>query len=287
MKIRMTISTYIRWIKNDKQVIVLLLLVCLYMYVISPLKVCCNIMNQPLCFVEAYMTFIGNGFCIPLILLAFLVTIIDFPDLSGNIAFILHRCGRRSWYNNQLVFLILAILSFLVLLFAFSLIFTVSISFAINAWSNVMINLNNESIEKYRLLKETYPLAVADLSILNHFRPYTGIFYNTLLTILMFIFHGQLQICLSIKYNRGIGCIASIAVLGLGLVTWASSSKLKWIFPLANSSIGWHYDSLFQETIFPLHISFIYMILINITLYIIGQRIILKKQFFLGGNTND
>lgn len=287
MKSGMIKSMYISWLKNDKQIIFGLLLICLYMYVISPLIICSENMEQPLCFIEPYMSFVGNGFCMPLVVMAFLITIMDFPDISGNITFVLHRCGKRKWYHNQLAFLIISILTFLALLFIFSVIFTGSISFMTNGWSNTMINLNNEYIEEYDNLRNMYPLAVTDLSIINHFRPYDAAVYNTILVTLMLTFHGQLQMCLSVRFNKGVGCIASISVLGLGLLTWAASSKLKWIFPLANSTIGWHYNRLFQETIYPIYMSFIYMILINIMIYIIGRFIIKRKQFYLGGETYD
>lgn len=287
MKLGMIKSTYISWLKNDKQIFFLLLLVCLYMYVISPLIICSENMKQPLCFIEPYMSFVGNGFCMPLIVMTFLITIMDFPDISGNITFVLHRCGKRKWYHAQLTFLVMSILTFLILLFVFSIIFTGSISFMTNGWSNTMINLNKESIEEYKQLKDMYPLAVTDLSIINHFRPYGAAVYNTVLTILMLTFHGQLQICLSIRFNKGIGCITSISVLGLGLLTWAASSKLKWFFPLANSTIGWHYNELFQETIYPEYLSLIYMILINVLIYIAGRLVIKRKQFYLGGQSYD
>lgn len=280
-------STYIAWVKNDKQIIFMFLLVCLYMYVISPLIICSEYMAQPLCFVEPYMSFVGNGFCMPLIVMIFLVTIIDFPDISGNITFVLHRSGRMKWYNNQLVFLVLSIISFIIILFVFSIVFTGRISFITNGWSNTMINLNNESIEEYRNLKSTYPLAVTDLSMINHFRPYNAAVYNTILMILMLMFHGQLQMCLSVCFNKGVGCITSLSVIGLGLLTWAASSKLKWIFPLANSTVGWHYDKLFQETIFPHQLSLVYMIIINILIYFVGSIIIKRKQFYLGGQSYD
>lgn len=287
MKTGMIRSLFISWLKNDKQVFSLVLLIWLYMYVISPLKTCSEYMQQPLCFAETFMSFIGNGFCMPLIALAFLVITIDYPDISGNVTFVLHRCGRKKWYNNQLFFLILAVIIYLLFLFIFSIVFTGTYSFVTNGWSNVIINLNKESIEEYRQLKITYPFAATDLSIINHFRPYTALFYNTILAILMLVFHGQLQMCLSVRFNKAVGCVSSIAILGLGLMSWVASDKLKWFFPLANSTIGWHYDELYQKTLYPVEYSFVYMIALNIILYIIGVNIVHKKQFYLGGNTYD
>lgn len=287
MKRGMVKSAYISWLKNDKQIFFGVLLICLYMYVISPLILCSDMMKEPLCFIEPYMVFVGNGFCIPLLVISFLVTIIDFPDTGGNLAFFLYRCGRRKWYNNQLIFLMIAIVTFLFLIFLFSLVFTTERSFVANGWSNTVTNLNNENIEEYKLLKEKYPLAVTDLSIINHFQPYNAAAINTILTIFMLLFHGQIQMCLSLKFNKSIGCVTSLAVLGIGLLTWAASSKYMWLFPLANSTIGWHYDKLFQETIYSPLFSFIYMLLMNAILYILGLLIIKNKQFYLGGQSYD
>lgn len=277
-------SNYITWLLSDKQIMTAVSLMFLYMYTIMPLIEFAAIFNEPLGLFESYMTFLGNGYCMPIFIIALLITIIDFPDLNSNAGFVLMRTGRKKWYANQILFLFMAIITYMVILFVFSIIFTAGISFILNGWSNVTHNLQLSVNED---LKNKYPLATVDLSIINNFRPYAALVYSIILMVLQLLFHGQLQVFLTIRFNRIVGICSSIGVLGIGLALWASSSNLKWIFPLANSTIGWHYGKLYRETTFPLWISFAYFIVVNLVLYVLGQRNVKNKQFYLEANVDD
>ncbi len=274
-------STYLRWLKSDKQMVVAVCLICLYMYVITPLQTCMEFFqNEPLQVLEPFLTFLCNSYCMPIFMLGFLVTVIDFPDLSGNAVFVIARLGKKRYLRSQLCFLGAAIFSYLLLLLLFSLIFTGMQSYLVNGWSNVMTNLQKEL---YIDLKIQYPLATIDLSVLNHFRPYMALIYSLLLTSLNLLLHGQLQIFLTVRFHRMVGITASILLLGGGLVAWASNSWVKWLFPLAHATIGWHYDPLYQQTLLPIWISFAYLIIGNILFYLAAQYAIRKKQLYFGG----
>lgn len=277
-------STYMAWLLSDKQLMTFVAFICIYLYTISPIKDCAAYFNEPINLLEPFITIIGNAYCIPIVSIAFLITIIDFPDIGNNATFVLIRTGRRKWYYNQMIFLIAAIFTYMIALFLFSIIFTSGISFMINGWSNTV---NNLELEMYRDLKNKNLLATIDLSILNNFRPYTAIKYSIILTVLHLILHGQLQIYFSMKFNRIAGICSSIGILGIGLALWTASSNIKWIFPFANSTIGWHYDKYFNETLLPLWVSFAYLITLNIVLYIMGQVNVKKKQLYLEVNADD
>lgn len=277
-------STYIAWLLNDKHILTAMVLICLNIYTIKPIIECASIFNEPINLLEPFITIIGNAYCIPIVVIAFLITIIDFPDMSGNIGFILIRTGRRRWYFNQLIFLIAAIATYIIILFVFSIIFTAGISFVANAWSNTVTNLESPIYEE---LKRKYFLATIDLSVLNNYRPYVAIRYSIILFVLQAFIHGQIQIFFSIRFNKIVGIIASIGTLGAGLALWAAESNVKWLFPFSHGTIGWHYGEIFKETFFPLWGSFVYLISANFILYIIGQINIKHKQFYLEGNVDD
>lgn len=277
-------SNYIAWLLSDKQIMTAVSLMFLYMYTIMPLIECSALFNEPLGLFEPYLTFLGNGYCMPIFIIALLITIIDFPEINNNAGFVLMRTGRKRWYANQIVFLLMVIITYMVILLIFSVVFTAGTSFILNGWSNVT---NNLQLSANLNLKNKYPLATIDLSIINNFRPYAALVYSIILMVLQLLFHGQLQVFLTIRYNRIVGICSSIGILGIGLASWASSSNLRWIFPLANSTIGWHYNKLFRETEYPLWISFVYLVVINLIVYVLGQRSIKNKQFYLEGNVDD
>lgn len=137
------------------------------------------------------------------------------------------------------------------------------------------------SSPQYEELRIEYPLAVLDMSVINNYSIITAFIYAVVLMILHLIFTAQLQMVLSLRFNKIIGICGNLIVLGFGLVLWAAENNLKWLFPFANSTIGWHYDELYNKTEFPILLSLIYMIIINIIMYFAGKKVISKKMLTL------
>lgn len=271
-------SEYIKWLKSDKQFIVIFALICFYMYVLQPIKMYSGIFEEPINIIEPFLILIGNGYCILIIMITFTVLMIDYPDTSKNIIFQIIRMGRVKWYKGQVTFAILAAISLLTSFLIFSVLLMITNSFSANIWSNAikMINLN-----QYDELKTQYPLAILDLSIINNFTVSSAAIYGILLMLLHFIFTAQLQMVLTLSFNKVIGLCGNLIVIGLGLISWAGDSKLKWLLPLSHSTIGWHYDELYNKTIFPILSSLFYMIAINIFVYAAGKKVIQKKMLTL------
>ena len=278
-------SVYLTWLRSDKQIITAVAFICLHIYVILPLKECAAAFgNEPLQFLEPFLTMLCNVFCMPIVILAFLVSIIDFPDISGNVTFVLVRIGRTRWYLAQVLFLTVSIVTFMTVLFVFPLIFTGGQSYLLNGWSNVALNLQNDL---YLELHMRYPLASVDLSIINHFRPLSTMGLSLLLTFLDLLLHGQIQMFLSLRFNKAVGVISSVLALGFGLVTWAAQTPMRWLLPFSHGTIGWHYDKLFQITEMPVTVSLIYLIVGNVFLFMLSTYLLRKKQLWLGGNEHD
>ena len=278
-------SVWLTWLSSDKQIITAVSLICLYMYVISPLRECGAVFgDEPLQFLEPFLTMLCNGFCMPVVILAFLISIIDYPDTSGNVTFILSRIGRTRWYFGQVLFLSAAIVTFLAVLFVFPLPFTGMQSYLLNGWSNISLNLQDDF---YLDLRTQYPLACIDLSVINHFRPYEALWVSLLFTFLNLLLHGQIQMYLSLRFQRTVGVVGSVLVLGFGLVTWASQTPARWLLPFSHGTVGWHYDKLFQITEMPVSLSLGYLIAGNVLIFALSTYTLRKKQLWLGGNDHD
>lgn len=271
-------SNYLRWIKNDKQIITFFLLICLYVYTIQPFMEYSAGFNEPVNLVETYLIFIGNGYIIPLIILTFLILMIDFPDISGNATFLLMRTGRKKWYNIQTVSVICMAVSFMVSLFVFSVIFVIKDAYVANGWSSPVRMIH---LEQNQELKTKYLMAVLDMSVIHNFSPYEAMMEGSILMLLHMMFAVQFQMVLSLKYNKMVGMCGNLILLGLGLALWTAENPAKWLFPLANSITGWHYGEVLNETHYPIILSFFYMIGINVIIYFIGLKIIRKKALTL------
>lgn len=272
-------SDFIRWLKSDKQILLALCYICFSMYVIVPMRDFASVFDEPLNIFEAYLTFLGNGFSMIIIIIVFMFLIIDFPDLSANSIFILSRTGRKRWLNNQLAFVYLAAATYMLLIFLFSIVTTADISFAANGWSNVLYEINmTENTD----MKIQNALAVLDTSIFNNFRPYEALLYNSILMFLQITFFGQLQICLTVRFNKIIAIFVNMLFIVAGVILWNAGSWLKWFFTISNSTVGWHNDGFFSKSFYPLWASFAYMIGLNLIIYISSNRFVKNRSFMLG-----
>ncbi len=271
-------SEYIKWLKSDKQIITAFSLICLYMYVLEPIKKYTLDFGEPINVIEPFIVFLTNGYCIPIILMTFTVLMIDFPDISGNSTFLLIRTVRTKWYRCQVMFVIVSAVSLIALFLIFAVFLMADRAYFANVWSNVQRLMNNS---QYSQLRDQYPLSVLDLSVINNFSAAKATLYAIILMLLHLVFTAQLQMVLSLRFNKMIGLCGNLLVIGLGLISWMNDIKLKWLLPLSHSTIGWHYDELYNKTIFPIWASLIYMIAINAVIYFIGSRVMKSKMLTL------
>ena len=106
-------TEYIRWATDPRMILLPVLLVFLYQSAVDPLLQMAAQMQAPLHWLEP---FVGGDKLALLMLflpLVFLMLLGDFPRTDGCALFMLYRVGRLRWLQGQLLFALLAMLSFL------------------------------------------------------------------------------------------------------------------------------------------------------------------------------
>lgn len=271
-------SEYIKWLKSDKQLMTAFSMIFLYMYSLEIINKYSAEMGEPINLFEPLAIFMSNLYIIPILVLTFAVLMIDFPDISANSTFMLIRSGRTKWYSGQIAFVYVAAASFIGIFFIYTAIFTQQNAFVANVWSNAERLINSLS---YSRLKNDSPMAYLDLSIINNYTVLTATVYGAALMMLLLALSSQLQMVLSLKFNKMIGLLGNAAILALGMVTWWADSPAKWLFPLAHSTVIYHYDELFNKVNFPISGSFAYLAAANVAVYFLGRRVIKRKNLSL------
>lgn len=269
---------FIKWIKSDKQLTTAFSLIFLYMYSLEIIKDYSAELGEPINLFEPMSIFLSNFYTIPIIVLTFAVLMIDFPDISANATFLLLRTGRTKWYKSQVLFVLTAAVTFITILFIFTVVLMSNNAFAANVWSNAERFINDVSHSQYRIKN---PISYLDLSIINNYTVTTAMIYGVSLMVLYLVLASQLQMALSLRFNKMIGLIGNLLVLGLGMVTWWADGSVKWLFPLAHSTIAYHYDELYNKVEFPIAGSFVYLIAFNTVIYFIGRKVMNDKMLTL------
>ena len=267
-----------KWLKSDKQLMTAFSMIFLYMYSLDIINKYSAEMGEPINLFEPLAIFMSNLYIIPILVLTFAVLMIDFPDISANSTFMLIRSGRTKWYSGQVVFVYAAAVSFIGIFFIYTAIFTQQNAFVANLWSNAERLINSVSYSK---LKADSPMAYLDLSIINNYTVLTATFCGAVLTVLHIALSSQIQMVLSLKFNKMIGLLANASLLALGMITWWSDSPAKWLFPLAHSTVVYHYNELFNKVNFPIFGSFAYLAAANAAIYFLGRRVIKRKNLSL------
>ncbi len=271
-------SEYIKWLKSDKQLMTAFSMIFLYMYSLEIINKYSVEMGEPINLFEPLTIFMSNLYIIPILVLTFAVLMIDFPDISANATFMLIRSGRTKWYSGQVVFVYAAAVSFTVIFFIYTAIFTQKNAFVANLWSNAERLINTL---EYQEIRSKNPLSYLDLSIINNYTVAQATVFGVILMTLHLTLSSQVQMVLSLKFNKMIGLLANASLLALGMIAWWADSPAKWLFPLAHSTLVYHYDELFNKVNFPILGSFAYLAAANVAIYFLGQRVIKRKNLSL------
>ncbi len=279
-RLGISLSEYIKWLKNDKQIIMLFTLIGLYMFSVAPMKEYIAMFGEPVNAFEPYVTFITNVFCVPVITLTFAVLMIDFPDISANATFVLIRAGRARWYRSQVAFVIMSAATMLAVLFVFGFTAIQPQGFIGNVWSNSAKFVNSNTMDTV-YFRSTNPLSYLDLSVMTNFSVAGAVVLCSLLTVLHLTFCAQLQMTLALRFNRIIGLAANLLMLGAGMALQIIGLKICWLFPFAHSTAGKHYNELFNEMIFPIWGSVLYLAAANLMMYFVGVSVIKRKNLSL------
>jgi hypothetical protein len=95
--------------------------------------------------------------------------------------------------------------------------------------------------------------------------------------ILMFMLSvGLIQIIFALIRKKIFGIFVNLSFIATGLVLWAVDIKIKWLFPIANSAFGWHYDGMYDKTIISIAYSYGYFFILCAALiicaFVIGKH---------------
>ena len=274
-------SELTRWLRSDKQMLLAVTLIYSTSYILLPLREISAYFREPLNLFEGFLTLLGNGFSMMVLVLVYLFLIIDYPDLTGNALFVIARLGRKRWLRNQLAFVYLTSAVYLLAVFLFSLLLTGDISFVANGWSNTMRQLLTESNAD---LRTQNMLAVLHESIQNYYRPYEAMWKSTLLMFLQITLFGQLQICLTVRFNKLAAVFVNLLIVSAGALFWNARHWAQWFFPISNATVGWHHAAFFNQEIFPLWGSALYLIAGNLLLLLYSGYCAKRCDFMLGRN---
>ncbi|MDE6732076.1 MAG: hypothetical protein K2J77_04285, partial [Oscillospiraceae bacterium] len=266
-------TEFVGWITNPRVIILGILLIFIKTLAIDPLAARAEKFGDTMIIFEPYIA-VGNSGALTLFMpLVFLVLLSDYPRLDGSSLFSVSRTGKKNWLCGQILFLIMAIITFLAAIFVASMLFSGG-HFG-TEWS--------EAIRKYnaRFPDEaaSFDSQLLPSNLYNQIPMMTAVWQTSALLAAYLLSLALIIYLLKILFGNAAGLAGAILVMALGTVTTALYSPIKWAFPTANTIIWLHYTEILSEPVYPMWASFFYFGMF-LSLLIVGNFFALKKLKF-------
>lgn len=269
-------TTYIKWLLNTKMLVLLLAGIFMYIYCIEPMSHYASVLGTPLNIIEPFISVTNCTFFAPLMPILFLFLVSDEPRLDQSSLFILYRSGRAKWFCGQLLFIMLAGLTYLLIVFIISILFIWKDSFIANGWSIAVRQIHEP---KNRELFEQSGLSQIELSVLNQFRPYTALIYSFLSMWGYMTATGSIMLLFTLNGKKLFGVFLNVLVNGISLLMFSSESFLKWILPPSHVILARHYDDSLNITYLDIKYSLLYDAVLLICVVLFAYRSAKKCSF--------
>ena len=220
--------------------------------------------------------FIAVGNSNVLILLmpcVFMILVSDYPQITKNTLMAMPRIGRIKWYVGQIAFRFCAIGSFLTIMFLGGVV--VSKGHFSTKWSDVVTKYGCQFPEE----AESFASRLLPSNLYNQMSIINTLFHTIFLLGLYLLLLSEVMSLFQLLQLQPYGIIAVIIVMALGMVSCSLNLKCMWIFPLANSMIGIHFDKIFSSLRMPIWYSYAYFLALNFSLEFMNFCCVKKMHF--------
>lgn len=258
---------YVKWVLNSKNIVVLALLVFIKKIIIDKLTEVYTSTNQPFCVFESGIMVSNSGLIVLLLSIFFVVIMSGYPSSDSNLYYQMIRCGRKRWFLAQMEFAVLAIFSYVILIFGFTFLMTQNISYLANGWS---LNISDYA-EQMGLI------GYIPIQLFNQMPPVKAFVWSILLLVIYFYFLLGFQMAGFVAGKRKIVGIIQIIILFVGMWLIFLRNKMMWFFPQSHSILWIHFDKYFKQTNFSPLFSFM-ILFVGGTIFYIFSYIRIKRE---------
>ncbi|MGN1160523.1 MAG: hypothetical protein ACI4SE_10020 [Lachnospiraceae bacterium] len=264
----------INWLRNGKQIIVLLFLCVLANYTISPILKLSRMTEQPVQMWEPFLAAANSKYIFSGLLLGFLVLCSDYHSMDGIKNYLISRTGKKCWYVGNILFAFASVLIYLTEILVIFSIWGSRCSYVENGWSLLTRYYNDQYSE---LGRQVGIICMVSDRIFHHFTPMKAVLMN------LFCIGGVLLLLHCLIILTGMfgsmqrGMIADGILILTGLVLIWVNHPLQRFHPLGNALLYTMNDEVLKSR----NLSFVYCyhIVINLLLILLGA---VKISFWKG-----
>lgn len=246
---------YSRFMRKSTSLIMLFSLAYFWERIIFPTAQLCETYGFTIHPVEGYLHILTDGtqaFIVPLMLVALLS---DFPSEKTSGLFFLVRAGRGRWMVGQLIFALMAGLTYLVILLAGTGVFLLPYAQWGN-WGSFNTSLAGSFPQIYQDQHELFLSAAA----IAQGRPIGVMLQATMLALEHLFLISLILMFFKLMEKRMLGLLITVVLTISGFVSVEIVPQAEWLFPMAHGMFSTHFEGILAKPICPLQISGLYFV---------------------------
>ena len=222
---------YIKLIMDPRMILIVAALVFAYQFITVPLLQNAAMMGKPINVYEPFVALLNSNFMILLVPAVFLAIMSDYPRIDGNTLFVVQRAGKGNWFFGQILYAQMSILSYLLIVFVGMMIPVLWGGSFSAKWSPV--------VSEFAYSFPDYAQNTGSVSIppeiYYHMSPAFAVFCGVLFVFLYLFLLSMILLLFATLGAKKAGVITGFLVIAAGICFCATSSRFKFLFPMANS----------------------------------------------------
>ena len=245
-------TEYLCWLTDPRVIIVGVLLVFMRSLAVEPLLERAVKFGEKLNILEPFVAVGNSGMLVMLMPCVFLILISDYPKMTGSTLFFIRRTGKTNWLWGQVLFLLMAIATFLLAVLVGSML--VSGGAFSDSWSNTV----TKYAARFPNEADSFVSQLLPSNLYNQLSLFSVVLH-TIALMTMYLFSLSLIIYFfKLIHIQSFGLFAAIFIVAAGVMTCSLKSPSMWAFPMANTIVWLHYDEILSRRNFPVWCSYAY-----------------------------
>jgi hypothetical protein len=245
--------------------------------VAEPMKKLSSELGYKLNVIEPFLFITSKGLNIVIIPLVFVAVLSDFPSSVNTGYFTMIRNGRLSWYIGEVLFSLIISAAYILLLFCSIAVYCSGNGYIDNYWSDYTLKTYKEYPDVFK-----FGTMFLDTSVYTQGTPVYILIQTLILLILYLFILIQIMLMFRLIGKRSFGIMLTAGITFVGLPSYATTSKVRWIFPVTHIAYNWHFNEFFRKPYCTIRTSYIYLLALATIFVIIN--LILVKSAKIGAN---
>lgn len=276
---KVALVAYLDWLLSPRLLLLLIIVTFLMDNTVASMASLSAETGYLLNVLEPFVVICNDTMTVLILSLGFVCLMSGFPLTDNSSQNIIYRATRKVWFSGQLIFSLLASVTYIGLIFALSILLSMKQGFFANEWSNyttLMPGINPSA-------SVIYAHQLVSASVYSQTSVFGAAAYGFFSNIASFLILSLIMLVFSLYGKKVLSIAASFATVFIGMAFFLMSTPLQWLFPMSNSVYEAHKDRIFSRVIMPAWYSWVYYtvvisVLICVSLYAM-------KRYSFHGNT--